>query len=551
MTRRLACILVLLATLFALPGLCIGASAQARAWLDRAEVTYGETATLNIETTASVRQIDYRPLAAQFDIAGQTVRRSYELVNGQSRTKSLFAVGIRPRGPGVITVPSLRVGNANTTPLRMTVLPPSVQPASGDADAFVETVLDAAQPYVQQAVGMVVRLHVAVPLLSGQLDQDEVAGASLQRVGEDIQYQREIGGRRYNVVERRYLLIPERSGTLVVPGARFNGQAVGGFFDNVFDDGRKPLSAAAPVKRLQVQPIPSSAPQPWLPLRDLKLRYVQMPKQARAGEAVTVEIEAIADGASASQLPPLTIADNADAQLFADPPQSDEQFIEGRPRTTVRRRIAIVPLKAGLLSLAGPRIDWWDAAQGVARTAMLPPLQLQVAAGTAAATTSTDAAQPANAAGPGMPSGDAAQSWSRWWPWLLLIVALLVALGGWRWSRAKGSVSEAKRDAPLPVAQVAAIPSLQEALKRGDLGVIAQALGVAAAMRSDDLDGVRRRLDDAAQVDAVMQLQAARWGDGDAASALAALRAAFAKGPRWRKPTKASTSLLPPLYPER
>ena len=97
MTRRLACILVLLATLFALPGLCIGASAQARAWLDRAEVTYGETATLNIETTASVRQIDYRPLAAQFDIAGQTVRRSYELVNGQSRTKSLFAVGIRPR----------------------------------------------------------------------------------------------------------------------------------------------------------------------------------------------------------------------------------------------------------------------------------------------------------------------------------------------------------------------------------------------------------------------------------------------------------------------
>ena len=51
--------------------------------------------------------------------------------------------------------------------------------------------------------------------------------------------------------------------------------------------------------------------------------------------------------------------------------------------------------------------------------------------------------------------------------------------------------------------------------------------------------------------DVFMQLQAARWGDGDAASALAALRAAFAKGPRWRKPTKASTSLLPPLYPER
>ena len=35
---------------------------------------------------------------------------------------------------------------------------------------------------MQQAVGMVVRLHVAVPLLSGQLDQDEVPGATLHMI---------------------------------------------------------------------------------------------------------------------------------------------------------------------------------------------------------------------------------------------------------------------------------------------------------------------------------------------------------------------------------
>lgn len=546
MSRVLAWLLVAMLMLAASP-----VQAQTRAWLDRAQVGHGETATLNIQTDQSVASIDYAPLQRQFDVGGQTVRRSYQRSNGRSTAMSLFVVGIRPRGPGVFTVPALRVGNVTTAPLQLTVVAPSVLPASGDADAFVETVVDAARPYVQQAVGVQVRLHYAVPLMSGQLEQDPPMGASLRQVGEDLTYQREIDGRRYNVVERRFLLIPERSGVLSLPGARFNGQTMGGFFDQVFDDGRKAVSAAAPVKRLDVQPIPSGVPQPWLPLHDLKLRYVQAPTRARAGEAASVEIEVIADGATATQLPPVALADTAGVQLFADPPQVDEQFVEGRPRSVLRRRIAIVPLQPGAVSIAGPRIEWWDAAHGVARTAMLPPLQLQVAAGTAAATTSTDAAQPANAAGPGMPSGDAAQSWWRWWPWLLPVAGLLAALGGWRWSRAKGSVSETKRDAPLPVAQVAAIPSLQEALKRGDLGVIAQALGVAAAMRSDDLDGVRRRLDDAAQVDAVMQLQAARWGDGDAASALAALRAAFAKGPRWRKPTKASTSLLPPLYPER
>ena len=199
MIRACARLVVLLCALCALPAL-----AQTRAWLDRAQVTYGETATLNIETTASVQQIDYRPLAAQFDIAGQTVRRSYELVNGRSRTRSLFAVGIRPSGPGVITVPALRIGDASTAPLRLTVLPPTVQPATGDSDAFVETALDATQPYVQQAVGMVVRLHYAVPLLSGQLDQDEVAGASLQRVGEDADA-RLAEGRRVHAILAKQL----------------------------------------------------------------------------------------------------------------------------------------------------------------------------------------------------------------------------------------------------------------------------------------------------------------------------------------------------------
>ena len=546
--RRCARALVVLLALCAMPGLCLGVSAQTRAWLDRAQVTYGETATLNIETTASVRQIDYRPLAAQFDIGGQTVRRSYELSNGRAQSKSLFAVGIRPRGPGELTVPSLHVGNTSTSPLRLSVQPPTVQPAGGDADTFIDTTFDAAQPYVQQAVGMVVRLHYAVPLLSGQLDQDAVPGASLQRVGEDLQYQREIGGRRYDVVERRYLLIPERSGPLTVPGARFNGQAVGGFFDNVFDDGRKPLSAAAPITHLQVRPIPATAPQPWLPLHDLQLRYLQSPRSARVGEAVTVEIEAVADGASTSQLPALTIPDSAAAQVFADPPQSDEQFIEGRPRTTVRRRIAIVPLKAGLLSLAGPRIDWWDAAQGVARTAMLPPLQLQVAPGAdlpAAADAAQASVQPQAPGNADIPTATASLKRFGWWS--LPVIALVLAAAWWHRRRQPAMADAAPAGSAAPEASV---PSLAAALGQGDLAAVAHALCSEAGLQGDDLDALAAKLDDPAQVEAIAALQAARWGGGDAGSALAVLRRAFAKGARWRRQEARVAPLLPPLYPE-
>ena len=542
MSRVVALALAWLLAVIVLP-----VHAQTRAWLDRAQVGHGETATLNIQTDQSVSSIDYAPLQRQFDVGGQTVRRSYQRTNGRSTTTSLFAVGIRPRAPGVFSVPALRVGNTTTAPLQLTVVAPSVMPASGDADAFVETVVDAARPYVQQAVGVQVRLHYAVPLMSGQLEQDPPTGASLRQVGEDLTYQRQIDGRRYNVVERRFLLIPERSGVLTLPGARFNGQTMGGFFDQVFDDGRKSVSAASPARRLDVQPIPARAPQPWLPLHDLKLRYAQAPTQARAGEAVAVEIEVIADGASAAQLPPVTLADTPGLQLFADPPQVDEQFVDGRPRSILRRRISIVPLQAGTVSVGGPRIEWWDAAQGVARTAMLPPLQLQVAPGEGVAKDPAEAPAKLEAdaeAGASAAAGGAVLS--RWWPWIVLGgVAVLAALALWRWPRASRAVAP-EPDGVKPMR----IPPLKAALAGGDLALIAQALGAAAGLRSDDLDAVRKRLDDAAQLDAVIQLQAARWGDGDAGSALAALRRAFAKGARWRVAARASGSLLPPLYPE-
>ena len=544
MSRLLAHLLLAWIVLAALP-----ASAQTRAWLDRAEITYGETATLNIETDQSVAQVDYRALQAQFDIAGQTVRRSYKRsASGASTQVSLFAVGIRPRGPGVLTVPSLRVGNVDTPVQRLTVLPPAVLPASGDADVFVETVVDAAQPYVQQAVGVVVRLHYAVPLMSGQLDQEPPAGASLQRIGNDPRpYERDIGGRRFTVVEHRYLLIPERSGTLVLPGARFNGMTLGGFFDRIFDDGRRSLSAAAPTHRLQVRPIPSGAPQPWLPLRDLRLRWLQAPSAATVGEATTVEVELQADGASASQMPAIELPQSDAVQAFADPVQTDEHFVDARPRTVQRRRIAVVPNRAGKVEVPGPRIEWWDAVQGVARTAMLPPLTLEVAPAAA------DAAQDlqADAGAPALPGADAAPAnpIAGRWPWWLALV--LVALGGaWWWRRRQGASVEVETDAvPAPAAPPAR-PTLKAALARGVPGEIARALSAAAGVAGDDLDAVHARLDNAAQREAVRALQAARWGGGDLDAALATLRAAFKRGPRLRGDAGKREALLPPLYPE-
>ncbi|MCA1714996.1 MAG: BatD family protein, partial [Gammaproteobacteria bacterium] len=168
--------------------LSFGAQAQTRAWLDRDRIASGETATLNIQTDQPAASApDYAPLLADFELSGNTSRREFEIVNGVSRTRLLFAVALQPRREGVIAIPGLRVGSRVTQSLTLTVTPAAIAPRRGGV-VFIEAEADDQDPWVQQAVGYVVRLYYAVPLISGQLDQDAPDGATLQRVGEDLQY---------------------------------------------------------------------------------------------------------------------------------------------------------------------------------------------------------------------------------------------------------------------------------------------------------------------------------------------------------------------------
>lgn len=533
---------------------CIApAQAATRAWLDRERTGVGETTTLNIETDqAGARMPDFSALAPDFVLSGHSSTRGSEPVaGGGHRPRVLFAVALQPRREGLLTVPALRVGAESTAPLVLTVLPDATAPARAGEPVFIEAEADTDAPWVQQSVGYTLRLYYATPLVSGQLDQPVPDGAAVHRVGSDVQYSREIAGRRYTVVERRFVLVPERSGTLVVPGARFEGTGVGGFFDDMFGGGRRALRAQGPSRVLQVQPVPASAPQPWLPLQSMQLRYLATPQELRAGEAATVDVELVADGAAASQLPELRLPPVDGAQVFPEPPQVDELFERGRPRTRVTRRFAVVPVQAGPLRLPGLRQAWWDVDAGVERTAALPDLHLEVEPGAPAAAVD-DAVQAAFEAG----RGDRRVHPGAW-RWLAIGLAVLwLGTLAWALRERRRAGAHARRlplvqprgDAPAPATSLRA---LREVLVAGDARELEAALCGLAAPSAASLEALSAQLDDPGQRAAITMLQEARWNDGDMAAARRALQEAFARGPRWRAPAPAdaAASLLPPLYP--
>ena len=532
------------------------AQAQTRAWLDRDSISEGETVTLNVETDQATPP-DYAPLQADFQISGQSSNRQLHMQNGAVSNRALFGVVLAPRRTGVLTVPSLQVGSARTTPLQLVVAQAPLATRDSNALAFIETQVDETRPYVQQSVGVVVRLYFATQLASGELVLDTPAGASLQRVGDDRTSTREVAGRRYNVVERRFLLIPERSGPLALAGARFSGKGVGGFFDDFFDRDSGQLSARAPDQTLQVQAIPANAPQPWLPLKGLQLRYTAAPDSGRTGEAITFEVQATANGATKAEFPELPVPSLGDmAQVFAEPPQYDETFDGGSPQLRLTRRYSIVPQQAGALTVPGIRMQWWDVQAGQARTATLPDQVVQVAQGNGGL-----APPPLVQQAPAAPAlaSTALQSTSTdvpgWlWPALAAGFALLwLATLIWGLSRRHAS---APHDVAVRrgAASSAGTPYSQADLRRAlDSGGLDEVIHILAAMAGvADLDGVMARLGDPEQRQAIERMQRARWaGEGDVSQARARLREVFRKGPCWTNATVAMVEkpTLDPLYP--
>ena len=559
------------------------AQAQVRAWLDRDRIALDETAELSLEIdgTSADGLPDLSALSHDFTVLDQGVAQQVDLSNGQLNLRITIRLRLQPDREGVLEVPSLRVGSAFTQPLRLVVGPPKTplprmdvpaDPAMASQPVFIESKVDTATAYVQQTIGYTVRLYYeSGSLVDGRLDQDTPEGASLQQLGEDAQHTLRVGDRFFKVLERRYLLIPERAGALTVPSARFQGRSLA-VFGSPFDSARHEVRARSRPVALQVKPIPPAAPQPWLPLSALNLRYVETPKVLRAGESATITVELHAEGATTSQLPALELKAGDGARLFPDQAQRNDRFLEGRPVGTMTRRFALLPARAGTLRVSAPRIAWWDANAGVARIASLPDLVLKVAPGSAS---TTDAAT-ADAAGKRRPQGgDLAGNWPGWLPrgaWLVATVLLILLWIGtvwWAWgllsrhrerqeaaaapqaantastASSAGSSSAGPRASPVPA------PDWTRALADGDPSQLLRALCALAKPAALDADDLRERLVDPVQREAVAGLQRACWGEGDRAAALAAARTAFAQGPRWRV-TQAEArvdAVLPPLYP--
>ncbi len=547
------------------------AAPSVRAWLDRDSIQLGETVTLNVEAEGgSLAQPDFSVLKQDFDLAGTQSSQQLSIVNGARTAKTLWAVALEPKHEGRITIAPIAVGAEKTQPIALSVQAAPPQSAKAGGDVFIEASAEPLDPYVQQEVRYTVKLYYAFDLTDGNLSEPQADGLGAQRLGQgqDKRYIATIGARRYNVIERHYALIPERSGAIDIPALNFRGTALDVTDPTGFFSRGRGVSARSEAVHLVVKPKPAQwSGDAWLPAASLLLKdETELPTEIRVGDPVTRTIRLQAQGLGYEQLPELSLDAPPGAEIYPDKADTrtrdDGQWLYGERV----RKFAFVPNRPGTLTVPGMKVHWWDTTHDREEVAELPARTINVlpaAAGAAnnaapaAGSQLPSAAIPSTQVATAVATPSAARSMRlRAWKALAILgfALWLGTLGLWWRSRGRAPVvAKAQPSSGEGAAHRAAF------LRACSLGEFAGAertlVAWARAERPDvrNLGELATRLADDAQRDALADLQRSRYAGASSQGLATRLTQAFGKGLAWRESMQAvaSTSSLPALYPHR
>ena len=163
---------------------------------------------------------DLAPLEVDFEVLGTQTSSRISTINGRTNSLLEYQINLRPRRTGEITVPALRVGDQLSEEIVLVVRPldPGVR-RTIERMVFFESELTAEPVYVQAETILIRRLYYSngVQIYSDLPGVPEIENAVVIPIGDTQSSSTLSDGQRYGVIEQRFAIFPESSGTLAIP----------------------------------------------------------------------------------------------------------------------------------------------------------------------------------------------------------------------------------------------------------------------------------------------------------------------------------------------
>ncbi|MDX2349724.1 MAG: BatD family protein, partial [Porticoccus sp.] len=191
------------------------------------------------------------------------------------------------------------------------------------------------------------------------------------------QYQKQINGINHLVIELKYAVFPESSGSKTSPALLFNTvipDRRDPYSSSFFSRGGKRLFLYSEEKKVTINPRPTSyGTTEWLPTTAVSLseRWSRPLDELVAGEPITRTLYLSAQGLTSAQLPPLDIKAGDGFKIYPDQPQLNNDVSSNGVMGTRSESIAIVPSRGGSITLPPITVQWWDTASNQMRETVL------------------------------------------------------------------------------------------------------------------------------------------------------------------------------------
>ena len=339
---------------------------------------------------------DFSPVYKEFDVLSSSQSTNMRSINGNWSLKKTWDLSLIAKDIGRFTIPPINFGKDISPAIQITVSSSSTSPnqsspkgqATIPAKIFLEGSVDKKTGWIQSQFIYSVKLFRTVNITGASLTEPETsdADAIIQQLSED-RYQSTRKGIRYEVIERRYAIFPQKSGILKIKPITFEGRINATQPRSIFDQFRM----SGQLKRLRSKTIEvtvKAAPktinlQDWLPASEIQLieEWSADIQNLKAGEPVTRTIMIAAEGLTGVQLPDLKFDDINGLKQYPDKPLIEDKKSSTGITGFKQLKVALIPARAGTYTLPEIKLQWWNTKTNSKEVAIIPQTVINAIAG--------------------------------------------------------------------------------------------------------------------------------------------------------------------------
>lgn len=351
--------------------------------LDENKVMVNESFTVVFASNKKIQdQPDFTPLQKDFEIISTGAGLYTSIINGRLTEETRWNVTLVAKHEGTLTIPSIAFGPYSSSAKDIEVTA-SVSENQDDA-IFIETEMKPNNAiYEQTPIIFTIRLYCSLQMTQGSLSEIKTNDPDtiIERIGNDAQYEKfHSNGKRYVVIERQYMIVPQHTGELIILPAVFEGNIVKKSY-SMFDVQTNFKRLYSKEEKIEVKAAPANASKnKWFAANDFKIteEWSKDINHLSLSEPVTWTLTLTADGGLANQIPEISFNFPKEIKSYLDKPEVTNHITSAGVKGVKVVKVALIPTKAGEFVLPELAIGWWNLNTNQSNEIIIPKRTIKI-----------------------------------------------------------------------------------------------------------------------------------------------------------------------------